>query len=643
VALAAGVRLGSYDIVGLIGAGGMGEVYRARDTRLKREVALKILPESFATDPDRLARFQREAEVLASLNHPNIAAIYGLEEADGVRALVMELVEGETLADRIARGAIPIDEALSIAKQVAEALEAAHEHGVIHRDLKPANIKLRPDGTVKVLDFGLAKLTETGFGSRDSGFEGARGALSASPTITSPAMMTGIGVLLGTAAYMSPEQAKGRPADKRSDIWAFGCVIYEMLTGKRAFHADDVAETLAAVLRGEPDWKALPKGTPAELSRLLQECMSRDVRRRFRDIGDVLLRIDDIHRGPGTDSIDAVRRARRRERFAWAIAGAGAIVGFSAGLLTWRAMTSASQPEPIEFSITAPPDTTFGGLPGGGTGVAPQIAVSPDGRRVAFVGASKGTFKLWVRSLSSLEARELPGTEQAAFPFWSPDSRFVGFFAGGKLKKVSLDGGLPLVLCDSVGGRGGTWNQNDVIVFAPSLSGLFRVSASGGTPAPVTKLDERNRETGHRWPSFLPDGQHFFYTAVAGPLGSVSQASQVRIGSLDSNNIISLFAAESAVSYSSGHLFFWRDGNLMAEPFNVGTLRPEGEPLPVAQRVIAEGLRYVSASVSPTGVLVYGTRRADAFTQLTWRDRSGRILGTLGEPAGFLQTAAALP
>jgi serine/threonine protein kinase/Tol biopolymer transport system component len=646
-----GQFVGSFEILGTLGIGGMGEVYRARDTRLKREVALKILPASFADDPDRLARFQREAEVLASLNHPNIAAIYGLEEGADVgagfsrpvQALVMELVEGETLADRIARGAIPVDEALPIAKQIAEALEAAHEQGIIHRDLKPANIKMRPDGTVKVLDFGLAKLSERGSAIRDPGSDrvgaGFSRPNSLSPTMTSPALMTGVGVLLGTAAYMSPEQAKGRPADKRSDIWAFGCVLYEMLTGKRAFEGDDGAETLASVLRAEPDWRGLPTGVPPELSRLLQQCVAKDVRRRFRDIGDVLLRIDEIHRGSGTASINTVPRSRRRQRLTWAIAGAVAIVVSSAGSLMWRAITSGSQAEAIEFSIMAPPDITFAGLPGGGTGIAPQIAVSPDGRRIAFVGASKGTFKLWVRSLSSLEARELPGTEQAAFPFWSPDSRFIGFFAAGKLKKVSLDGGPPVVLCDSVGGRGGTWNQNGVILFAPSLSGLLRVSASGGTPVRVTKLDEQNRETGHRWPFFLPDGRHFFYTAVTGPLGSALQASQVKIGSLDADNIISLFAAESAVSYSSGHMFFWRDGNLMAQPFNVDTLRPDGEPAPVAQQVIAEGLRYVSASVSPTGVLVYGTRRADALTQLTWRDRSGRILGTLGEPAGYASIA----
>jgi serine/threonine protein kinase/Tol biopolymer transport system component len=644
--LGPGARLGPYEVVSALGAGGMGEVYRARDTRLKREVALKILPTSFAADPDRLARFQREAEVLASLNHPNIAAIYGLEEGPAeagphVRALVMELVEGETLADRIARGAIPVDEALPIAKQIAEALEAAHEQGIIHRDLKPANIKLRPDGTVKVLDFGLAKLNDPNARNVPN-VSNDPNAPSMSPTITSPALMTGVGVLLGTAAYMSPEQAKGRPADKRSDIWAFGCVFYEMLTGRRAFPGEDVAETLAAVIKSEPDWQTLPDDTPASIRRLLRRCTEKDRRERLHDIGDAQLELKDVlfSRTDAQQPVRVTSLAGRRKRIALVLALIVAVAA-AGGMFAWRSIVPAAPTEAIRFSILPPTNTTFGSIPGGGTGLAPQIALSPDGRQIVFVAASKGAFTLWVRSLGSLDARELAGTNQAAFPFWSPNSRFIGFFAEGKLKKVSVNGGPPVVLCDSAGGRGGSWNEQDVIVFASAASALQRVSAAGGLPTPVTTLDVSRGETGHRWPYFLPDGRHFFYTAVAGPLGTAPRPSEIRIGALDSKDVTTLFSAESAVSFSSGHLFFWREGTLLAQPFDARVLRTIGEPFPVAQQVIAVGLRYVSASVSRTGVLIYTTRSVEPVTQLTWMDRTGRVLGTVGEPATYANLALA--
>jgi len=610
----------------------MGEVYRATDTNLGRQVAIKVLPDAFAQDLERVARFEREAKTLALLNHPNIAIIHGLEKSQGTYALVMELVEGEDLSQRIVRGPIPLDEALPIARQIAEALEGAHEQGIIHRDLKPANIKIREDGTVKVLDFGLAKLMEDASSVQPAG----GGARSMSPTITSPAMMTGVGVLLGTAAYMSPEQAKGRLADKRSDIWAFGCVLYEMLSGRRAFEGDDINDTIAAVLRAEPNWNALPKSTPSPLRRLLRRCLTRDTRERLRDIGDVRLELKDVvsGRSDAEESISASPRAGRRP-LALALVLIVAVAAFAGGIVVWRSLVSATPLEAIKFNILPPTNTTFSGMPGGGTGMAPQLAVSPDGRHVVFVAESKGAFALWVRSLGSLDARGLPGTDQATFPFWSPDSRFIAFFAEGKLKRVSLNGGPPLVLCDSAGGRGGTWNEDNVILFAPGTSALQRVSGAGGLVTSVTTLDDSRGETGHRWPHFLPDGRHFFYTVVAGPLGTAPRPSEIRIGSLDSKDVTSLFSAESAVSYSSGHLFFWRDGTLLAEPFDAEARRITGDPFPVAQQVIAEGLRYVAASVSPTGVLVYATRSAAAATQLTWRDRSGRVLGAVGEPAGY--------
>ena len=528
--LGPGVRVGPYEIVSAIGTGGMGEVYRARDTRLKRDIALKFLPVSFASDPDRLARFQREAEVLASLNHPNIATIHGLEEArtEGgpaeagpfVRALIMELVEGETLADRIARGPIPVDEALPIAKQVAEALEAAHEQGIIHRDLKPANIKVRPDGAVKVLDFGLGKLNDPN-AQNVPNVPNDPNRFSLSPTITSPALMTGVGVLLGTAAYMSPEQAKGRAADKRSDIWAFGCVLYEMLTGRRAFPGDDVAEALAAVIKSEPDWQTLPDDTPASIRRLLRRCTEKDRRERLHDIGDAQLELKDVLSGVANARQHiAPSRAGRRERVALMLALIAAVAASAGGMFVWRSRGSVARTEAIKFSVLPPTNTTFGGMPGGGTGVAPQIALSPDGRHVAFVAASKGAFTLWVRSLGSLDARELAGTNQAAFPFWSPDGRFIGFFAEGKLKKVSLNGGPPLVLCDSAGGRGGTWNTQDVIVFAPGASALQRFFSSRQNGAIFqAAVNGGGREevlfsgSGSPYPTdWSRDGQHLAFT-----------------------------------------------------------------------------------------------------------------------------------
>jgi serine/threonine protein kinase len=434
MALPAGARFGPYEIRALLGAGGMGDVYRARDSGLNRDVALKVLPDLFAFDPERLARFKREAQVLASLNHPNIAAIFGVEETEGVRALVLELVEGETLADRIARGPVPLDDALPIARQITEALEAAHEGGVIHRDLKPDNIKVRPDGIVKVLDFGLAKLAETA-GAGEVSRAGAL--LSQSPTITSPAAVTGVGMLLGTAAYMSPEQAKGREADKRSDVWAFGCVLFEMLTGRRAFGGEDVTDTIAAVVRADPDWRALPADTPSPVRRLLRRCLEKDRRERIPDIAVARIELRDALREPATE-IGASQsagstRAQRAPRwgFAAAMAVAGLALVAATGAAVWNLKPeSSSAASPVSrFTISLPPGEQLAQL-----GWL-AVAVSPDGSRFAYV-ASRGTDvpgarQIYVRELSSLEARPVMGTEGANNPFFSADGEWLGFYQAG--------------------------------------------------------------------------------------------------------------------------------------------------------------------------------------------------------------------
>jgi hypothetical protein len=475
----------------------MGKVWRARHAALKRDDALKVLPDSFASDPDRLARFQREAQVLASLNHPNIAHVYGLEQAAGVQALVMELVEGPTLGDRIAQGPIPMDEALPIAKQIAEALEAAHEQGIIHRDLKPANIKLRPDGTVKVLDFGLAKALEPA---------GPRPDVSQSPTITSPAMMTGVGVLLGTAAYMSPEQSRGKAADRRSDIWAFGCVLYEMLTGKRAFDGEDVSITLASVMMKEPVWAALPTTAPSALRRLLRSCLEKDPRRRLQAIGDARLEIErSLSDGPEEAAKLVIPVARPLWRRASPWAALAGVLGLSL----------------LAVLLVSPPWR-----------IAPQVAAQ----------GSEGVPELYIRRLDGLRATPLAGTAGARDPFFSPDGQWIGFFAGGKLKKVAVTGGLPVTLADALDDRGGTWGEDGSIVFQPMTAGtgLMRVSSAGGTPAVLTTLGPG--EAVHRWPQVLPGGAGVLYTAHSSPTGlddaTIVRRERRRVGRLGTVRVV---------------------------------------------------------------------------------------------------------
>ena len=486
MALEVGSRLGHYDVTALIGEGGMGQVYRATDTKLNRQVALKILPEAFASDPDRLARFQREAQVLASLNHPSIAQIHGLEESEGTRALVLELVEGPTLADRIAKGAIPFDEALPIARQIAEALEAAHEAGVIHRDLKPANIKVKDDGTVKVLDFGLAKALDTTH----------EGDPSQSPTLTAAA--TQMGVIMGTAAYMSPEQASGKPVDKRSDIWAFGAVLFEMLTGQRTFGGEDVSHTVAHVLTREVDWTALPANLPTPFLRLLNRCLDRDPKRRLRDIGEARIALADPFRGEAGETRHILPSGGAwRSILTTAVVLAAVGIGAAGGRLLSPARDAQNALTSFVVSPRPRVESFFG--------VA--IAVSPDGRQIAYVGSedvsgvAQSLQQIFLRRLDELEARPVPRTEGAYTPFFSPDGRWLGFFSGSRLMKVPVSGGPPVEVTTIPSGRvrGASWGDNDVIVFSPSASsGLMRVSASGGTPEAIAVVGE-NRSLALRW------------------------------------------------------------------------------------------------------------------------------------------------
>ena len=621
--LTPGSRFGPYEILSLLGVGGMGEVYRARDTRLKRDVALKVLPEQFSQDPDRLARFQREAELLATLNHPNIAAVYGLELVDGLTGIVMELVEGHTLAEKLepSRG-LALDEALAIARQIADALEAAHERGIIHRDLKPANVKVRVDGTVKVLDFGLAKATEA---ARGTSFD-----IANSPTITSPAMMTGVGAILGTAAYMSPEQAKGRPADKRSDIWAFGCVLYEMLTGTRAFKGEDVSDVLARILERDPDFNALPPTTPPAIRRLLRRSLEKDRKRRLPDIGVASLEIDEALTTPAELAVAPAAQPRRVD---WRVALGGAVLGVAvaatAATLYVRRSTSDAIVTRLEIST---PGTVFPFM----------FALSPDGRRLAFVTSATGSQQqLAVRSLDQVGVQILAGTEGAGSPFWAPDSRNIGFAAVGKLKRVDLSGGAPQVIADAPNFQGGTWNSEGVIVFAPeNFGGLVRVSATGGTPVEVTHVVLG--QPSHRWPQFLPNGRHVLFLAAG---GTPAPTHGIYVASLDGGEPTRVVAAEQNAMYAApGYLLRVSQGVLVAQRFDAARATVSGDPVPVAQAVGQnDGNGRSAFSVSAAGILSHRSAgAAGGRRQLVWFDRAGKVLGTVGQPDDNNPTSPAL-
>ena len=600
-----GTKLAHYQITAHLGSGGMGDVYQATDGKLGRSVAIKLLPEAFARDAERAARFEREARVLASLNHPNIAAIHGLEESEGRKFLVMELVPGETLAERIRRGPIPIDEALGIAKQIAEALEAAHdsEKAIIHRDLKPANVKITPEGKVKVLDFGLAKAYEPASATPD---------LSNSPTLSMAA--TNAGVILGTAAYMSPEQAKGRPVDRHTDIFAFGAVLYEMLTGRPAFEGDDLTEILGRVVTADPDWNRLPEKTPRAIQRLLRRALKKDPRQRLGDIRDARLEIEDALNEPAATA--TVTLPARGSRPAWTAFAAALLV---AVVLTIPALRYLRQTPPPETRVEIVTPATSDPI---------SFALSPDGRQIVFVASGDGASRLWLRSLATTGAQPLAGTEGAVYPFWSPDSRSVGFFAGGSLKRLDIGGGAPQTLATVNVPRGGTWNADGVILFplAPT-SPLFRVPATGGEAVAVTKLD---RQTSHRFPSFLPDGRQFLFYAPG-----ATETAGIYLGSLDSAETRRLTAADTAGFYLpsgiAGWLLWVRAGTLVAQRLDLEGKALTGDPVTLADPVAFDAGSAGAVSVSAAGLVAYRAGESNR-RQLAWFDRSGKALGALGAP-----------
>ncbi|MGA7793132.1 MAG: protein kinase [Candidatus Acidiferrales bacterium] len=613
MALAAGTKLGSYEVVAQIGAGGMGEVYQAHDTKLGRDVAVKVLPEAFAHDAERLSRFQREAKMLAALNHPNIATIHGLEQSGGTHYLVMELVPGDTLQQRVKRdGAVPIEEALAIAKQIAEALEAANEKGIIHRDLKPANVKVTPEGKVKVLDFGLAKAFEGDATSED---------MSNSPTLSRAATMQG--VILGTAAYMSPEQARGKVVDKRTDIWAFGCVLYELLTGKQAFHGEDVTDIVAAVVRAEPDWTALPANISPSIRVLLQRCLRKDKRQRFSDATDVRIEIEDAIAAPKDSAVTQAAPVSTSKLLA-AVAAITAIIAVVASWALWRSMRPVEHPL-VRLDVDLGPDVSLGSIAG-----ADEI-ISPDGTRIVYVSQRR----LFTRRLDQPNATELAGTQGAYAPFFSPDGQWVAFFTASNLRKVSVEGGSAITLCNASFDAGGSWGEDGNIIAALSVSGgLSRIRSSGGTPTPVTDL--QNGEQTHRWPQILPGGKAVLFTA--GITTAAFDGANIEVMSLADHRTKTLVRGGTYGRYlPSGQLVYVNRGTLFAVPFDVDRLEVHGTPAPVLDQV---GYNSVQGSAqldfSQTGTLIYRSGGAGGeLLTVASVDGAGKTQPLLAKPGGY--------
>jgi serine/threonine-protein kinase len=611
-------RFGPYEIGSPIGRGGMGEVYRARDTRLNRDVAIKVLPDAFAADPDRLARFEREAQLLAALNHPRIATIYGLEEKAGVSALAMELVEGPTLAERLVSGPIEVPETLALARDIAEALEYAHERGIVHRDLKPANVKLTSEGSVKILDFGLAKALDV----TTSGTN-----LANSPTVSMGG--TQAGVLLGTAAYMSPEQARGQPVDRRTDIWSFGCVVYEMLSGCQPFPGATLTDVLAAIVAREPDWDRLPADLSPRVGNLLRRCLRKDARDRLRDIGDARIEIDDIQLAPNTPATSTPKRSR--PPIAWlAPALTGLVMG---GLAVWAVLgsgrgTTLPQGGLTRLHAELPDKTTLS------LGRGSAVALSPDGSTLVFVAVGSSQPQLFTRALDRFNSTPLPGTEGATNPFFSPDGKWVGFFAGGRLKKVALSGGQPVTVCDAPNARGQAWAVDDFIYFTPtSGSGVWRVAATGGTPEEITK--RQKGEFSHRWPQVLPDGKTILFT-VWNDTGF--EAAQVVAQSLATGERRTVVTGGSYARYlpgdktNAGYLVYARASGLLAAPFDTTSLQVTASPVPILDGVVTNLSGGAHFAFSSSGSLAYvagGLSESTRVIALVDRSGTARTLTTI--------------
>jgi len=601
--LSAGEKLGPYEILSPLGAGGMGEVYKARDTRLDRFVAVKVLPEHIAKREDLRQRFEREARAVASLNHPHICVLHDIGNQDGTGYMVMEHVEGETLAARIERGAIPLDQALQFAVQIADALDRAHRAGVTHRDVKPANLMLTRDG-VKVLDFGLAK--------------SASKPAPAEETLTA---LTTEGTVLGTPQYMAPEQFEGKEADARSDIWAFGAVLYEMVTGEKAFQGKSYTSLVGAILSADPRPMSVKPFTPSALERLVRRCLAKDPERRYQSVRDVVL---DLEMQPQETAM-----AAGMSRWPWAMAAACLVVGVLAGS-AW--MRKSSEPAlPVALSVDPPEGSLFGSISNSG-----GSAISPDGRTLAYVTTTaKGETLLHVRPLESLDARALPATEEAGRPFWSPDSKSLAFVAGGKLKRIEVAGGSPITLCDVRSARGGTWNEDGVIVFGDQAEGLQRIPASGGTPSLVTRVNKEAGEMFHYYPQFLPGGTQFLYLIRHGDGEKIG----IYIGSLDgkpatpATRIVQTHF-KAAYDAGSGRLLYVQGaGVLMAQRLELDPPRLTGDPAAVAERIrIAFNNGHAEFSVSRNGTLFYGQGSGGDKVQFGWRDRAGKLLETIGQP-----------
>ncbi len=628
-----GNRLGPYEITAKLGEGGMGEVWRALDSRLKREVAIKVLPAAFTEDKERLARFEREAQLLAQLHHPNIASIFGLEDSDGTRALVMELVEGTTLAERLEAGRLAMADVLSLAVQIAQALEAAHEKGIVHRDLKPQNIKIAPDGTVKVLDFGLAKAMDA------SGTGSSVADLSRSPTIMNSPTLTAVqgtqlGVILGTAAYMSPEQARGGAVDKRSDIWAFGVVLLEMLSGRSLFAGPTVSDTLAGVLKTEIDWKSLPAETPAAIRQLLRRCLERNPKNRLHDIADARIVLEEVASGRGDESetapAGAVERRPAWSRWLpWMLAALASAAAIGLAMLAGRS-TGAAPPRVLRFEIKAPESSTASRR-------GSSFELSPDGRFIAMTAAGE----LWVRPLDSVAARRFEGITDASYPFWSPDGEWIGFFEAGQLMKVARGGGRAQRICAASEGRGASWGSDGVIIFSDRYGslGLWRVSAQGGEPKELTRTPGPQSSQYHRYPQFLPDGKVFLYQVLA----PSAEVAGVYVSSLDGGAPARVLEGDDQARYApaasaqSGYLLFRRGETLMVQPFDPARRQVTGEAVPEVDGV-GGGTNTGSGafSVAASGILAHSNTE-ERSGELVWIDRAGKPLGAANAETRELQ------